>query len=118
MTPEIAEKKKYLLHWMYDFIADEEEDEPAYLKKDVDECDHILTEFINCVNGSEHKTDFVWLASQIEAMVKNLNDLNTRLDNQLIETDQREDLCALVTLVMQHAGHNYEGDITEMWRKW
>ncbi len=116
MTPEIAEKKKYLLHWMYDFIIDEEE--PAYLKKDVDECDHLLIDFIDCVETSEHKADFTWVASQVEALVKNLNDLNARLENQLIETDQREDLCALVALVMQHAGHSYEGDITEMWRKW
>ncbi|WP_053980025.1 hypothetical protein [Marinagarivorans algicola] len=116
MTPEIAEKKKYLLHWMYDFILDDEE--PAYRKKDVDECDQLLTDFIHCVDTDENKKDFTWVASQVEALVKNLNELNEKLEYQLIETDQREDLCALVALVMQHAGHDYEGDITEIWRKW
>jgi len=116
MNSEIEEKKKYLLHWMYDFIEDE--DEPAYLKKDVDECDGILTSFINEVDGSESKVDFLWVSSKVESLVKTLNQLNEKHEHQLIETHQREDLCALILLVIQTAGHDCEDDITEQWREW
>ncbi|SFG29431.1 hypothetical protein [Neptunomonas qingdaonensis] len=116
MNTEIEEKKKYLLHWMYDFIEDD--DEPAYQKKDVDECDQILTAFINAVDGSEHKSEFAWISSQVERLVKTLNILNEKHQHQLLETHQREDLCALISLVIAHAGHDYEEDLTEQWREW
>lgn len=118
MNAEIEEKKKYLLHWMYDFIADEDEEEPAYQKKDVEECDQILTAFINAVASSEHKADFSWISSQVERLVKTLNMLNEKHEQQLIETHQREDLCALISLVVQNAGHVCDDDITAQWREW
>lgn len=116
MTPEIEEKKKYLLHWMYDFIEDD--DEPAYLKKDVEEFDQIVSSFIKEVEDSSERTNFVWVSSRVEALVKSLNELNLKHLNQLIETDQREDICALIRLVMENAGHDYKADITEEWREW
>lgn len=116
MNAQIEEKKKYLLHWMYDFIEDD--DEPAYQKQDVDECDQILTAFINSVAGSENKTDFSWISSQVERLVKTLNMLNEKHDHQLLETHQREDLCALIGLVITDAGHDYDEDLTEQWREW
>lgn len=118
MNAEIEEKKKYLLHWMYDFIADEDEEEPAYQKKDVEECDQVLTAFINTVANSEHKADFSWISSQVERLVKILNMMNEKHEHQLLETHQREDFCALISLVITHAGHDYEEDITEQWREW
>lgn len=118
MTPEIIEKKQYLLHWMLDFIADEDEDEPAYHKSDVDECDKIITAFIQTVESSQQKNDIVWLYHQVEILVKQLNTLNAKLEYQLIESHQREDLCALVALVVKQAGHDYDGDMTEQWREW
>ena len=116
MIQEIEEKKTYLLYWMYDFIEDD--DEPAYLKKDVEEFDQIITSFISEVNKNGRDSDFSWLSSKVEALVKTLNLLNAKHENQLIETDQREDICALIRLVMAHAGHACEEDITEAWREW
>ncbi|WP_293268227.1 hypothetical protein [Neptunomonas sp.] len=116
MNAEIEEKKKYLLHWMYDFIEDD--DEPAYLKTDVDECDEILTAFINAIDSSEQKSDFSWVSNQVERLVKTLNLINEKHENQLLETHQQEDFCALVSLVIKHAGHDYEDDLTEQWREW
>jgi len=116
MKSEILEKKTYLLHWMYDFIEDD--DEPAYLASDVLECDKVLTDFIDTVSGSSSHTDYAWVVSQVEAVVKELNVLNAKHAAQLIETDQREDICALIDLVMQNAGHKIEEDITEQWREW
>ncbi|MCJ8340318.1 MAG: hypothetical protein MJK10_17780 [Pseudomonadales bacterium] len=116
MTSEILEKKEYLLHWMYDFIEDD--DEPAYLASDVLECDKVLTKFINTLSESATKSDYAWVVCQVEAVVKALNVLNAKHANQLIETDQREDICALIALVIQNAGHGVEQDITEQWREW
>ena len=115
MNAEIKDKKKYLLHWMYDFIEDD--DEPAYLKEHVEECDQILTSFINKV-ASNSSSDFLWVSAQVESLVQKLNELNFKLDHQLIETDQREDICALIELVFQNEGHEYKEDITEAWREW
>ncbi len=105
MNSEIKEKKSYLLHWMYDFIEDD--DEPAYLVQHVEACDQILTSFINEVAKSQHKSEFSWLSAQIEDLVNKLNALNFKLDHQLIESDQREDICALVELIVRNAGHDY-----------
>ena len=116
MNAKIAEKKKYLLHWMYDFIDDD--DEPAYLKQHVEECDQLLTTFIKDVLSEDQNTEFSWVAKQVERLVRALNDLNLKLDHQLIEADQREDICALIVLVMKDAGHRYDGDISEQWRQW
>jgi len=116
MKSEILEKKAYLLHWMYDFIEDD--DEPAYLASDVLECDKILTDFINTLSESASKSDYLWVISQVESLVKTLNVVNAKHLNQLIETDQREDICALIDLVIQNAGHSAEQDITQQWREW
>ncbi|KZY29120.1 MULTISPECIES: hypothetical protein [unclassified Oleiphilus] len=116
MNSTIKEKKDYLLHWMYDFIEDDEE--PAYLAQHVEECDQLITAFIHDVTSNHQNNDFSWVSTQIESLVKKLNDLNFKLDHQLIETDQREDICALIKLVVQSAGHEYSEDITERWRTW
>ena len=116
MKAKIEEKKKYLLHWMYDFIEDD--DEPAYEKNDVDECDEVLTTFLNDVGTNPSRADFSWLSSKVEEMVKQLNDLNAKHEQQLIEADQRDDLCELVRLVIEDAGHTCDVDITEEWREW
>jgi len=113
---KIEEKKKYLLHWMYDFIEDD--DEPAYRKEDVDECNEILTTFLNEAGSNPNRSNFSWLSTQVEILVKQLNDLNAKHEQQLIETDQRDDLCSLIRLVLEDAGHPYDVDITEEWREW
>jgi len=116
MSSEIEDKKRYLLHWMYDFIEDD--DEPAYQVEDVEECDEILTTFIHRALNSEQRSDLAWLSSEIQTLVITLNRLNQKHAGQLIESDQREDLCALIALVIKHCGHRDQGDITEPWREW
>ena len=116
MNAEIEDKKTYLLHWMYDFI--EGEDEPAYLQEHIEECDQVLSSFIDDVANSHQRSDFLWVSAQVESLVKKLNELNFNLDHQLIETDQREDICALIKLVLQKAGHECKEDMTEKWREW
>ena len=118
MTSKIEEKKKYLLHWMYDFIEDD--DEPAYQASDVEAFDQIISSFILTVltADSEQKQNFEWISGQIENLVRTLNTLNKKHDSVLIETDQREDICALIDLVIEATGHISVGDITKTWREW
>jgi len=116
MTTEIEEKKKYLLHWMYDFIEDD--DEPAYQIIDVEEFDVIITSFIKDIAADNQRSNFTWVSSKVELLVKTLNVLNQKHDKQLIETDQRQDICALISLVIEQAGHEGNDDITEQWREW
>jgi len=47
------------------------------------------------------------------------NKLNGECDYSLIETDQREDLCELITSAADHAGlESSVYDIIEEWRDW
>lgn len=118
MTSKIEEKKKYLLHWMYDFIEDD--DEPAYQASDVEEFDQIISVFIITVLtvDAEKKQNFTWIAGKIECLVKSLNELNNKHDNLLIETNQREDICELIDFVIEESGHSPLDDITKQWREW
>jgi hypothetical protein len=116
MNQEIAAKKQYLLYWMYDFIEDD--DEPAYLSQDVAEFDRIISSFIKEVAESSERSNFTWVSSTVKNLVEELNELNSKHGHQLIETDQREDICALISLVIQDAGHDYPADMTEEWREW
>ena len=116
MKPEIKEKKTYLLHWMYDFIEDD--DEPAYLPQHVEECDQLLTCFINEVANNSKRSEFFWVSQQIEQLIKQLNELNFKLDHQLIESDQRDDICDLITLVVKDAGHAFNEDLSERLNIW
>jgi hypothetical protein len=116
MKSKIKEKKDYLLHWMYDFIEDD--DEPAYLPQHVEECDQLLTSFIDEVANNANKSDYSWLTSRIEQLIKQLNELNFKLDHQLIESDQRDDISDLLKLVVEDAGHHYKEDLSANLQVW
>ena len=54
----------------------------------------------------------------VNAAVVKLNTLNDRCDGVLIETDQHEQLCALIIAAAQRAGLvSEEYDITAEWRE-
>lgn len=116
MKPEIKEKKAYLLHWMYDFIEDD--DEPAYLPQHVAECDQLLSSFITDISGSAQKSDYSWICDQVKQLVAQLNTLNFKLDHQLIESDQRDDIRDLLKLVVEDAGHTFQEDLIDALQIW
>lgn len=116
MNSNIEETKKRLLYWMIDFILDD--DDPSYTKEDVAECDSIITNFISEVDNSSKKSDYSWVVSKVKTLVLLLNAFNEKHDYTIIETDQREDICALIALVIENAGHKINHDITEEWREW
>lgn len=116
MNAEIEATKKDVLYWMLEFIEDD--DEPPYSKSDVEECGAILSSFIEAVERSDEKADFQWVKSKVKELVLVLNDFNEKHDHTIIETDQRESICDLISQVIVNAGHQVAEDITEEWREW
>ena len=48
-----------------------------------------------------------------------MNELNHRTGHDLIETDQREEICAFIIKAGAIMGFNAEGqDVTDQWREW
>ena len=57
--------------------------------------------------------------SLVKITVEALNELNESTEFQLIETDQREDICEIIIRGRHLRGYNdMEDDITGEWREW
>jgi hypothetical protein len=65
MNDKIETTKKDILHWMIEFIEDD--DEPPYRKSDVEECDSMLSDFIVAVARSEEKSNFQWWSQRLKS---------------------------------------------------
>jgi hypothetical protein len=88
----------------------------VYSQEDIESCLAIVDRYLAKVSkGSLPKNQII---KAVELAVVELNVLNENCDGNLIETDQREDLCALILGAAQQAGLDTEEDITEMWREW
>ena len=116
MNLAIEAQRKKISYWMLEYIKDN--DEPPYTSLDVDECNTILGKFIESVSFSDNKSDLEWVKSEVKGLVIALNEFNEKNDHTVIETDQREGICALINQVMVYAGHSVTDDITEEWREW
>ena len=103
---------------MYDYLIPEDDDEmegfvPAYDKKDVRACGEILMEFVNALERA--KGDGGEIMEQVKRVVLALNE---RCEYELIETDQREDICDYIIAAVNAAGLKTGEDVTEEWREW
>lgn len=112
MKMEIEER---ILASMYEYIEDFEGDTP-YTEENVKECGVILEKFVSHLE--DVKSDEKTILACIKITVEELNELNKRLNEELIETEQREDLCEFILEVAINAGLKAEEDITEEWREW
>ncbi|MCM8529177.1 MAG: hypothetical protein NE327_21825 [Lentisphaeraceae bacterium] len=114
MNSEIAKLKSIITDSMYNYM--EEYGGVSYSQVHVEECKTILDTFIN--SFSNNNLDIEESLLKVEEVVLALNELNSRCDSELIETDQREDICKLIDLVLESAGHKFDFDTTEVWREW
>jgi hypothetical protein len=88
----------------------------AYNASHIAECDAILVAHVAAVRGAGDRD--VALA-RVRETVLLLNALNGRCGGSLIETDQREDICAFIPRGGYLCGFNGEDeDVTEEWREW
>ncbi|MBI1837591.1 MAG: hypothetical protein HYR91_10040 [Flavobacteriia bacterium] len=88
----------------------------SYDKKDVEKCMHIIDDYIIHIEKAESKKEAMLL---VEKTVKLLNDINEKCGEELIETEQREDIAEIIILSGSFKGFNSrDEDITEEWREW
>jgi hypothetical protein len=91
--------------------------EPGYTGADIGECGRILDACLASLARAAHGDDEAVTAAVREATVA-LNVLNARCNHHLIETDQREHLCALLGQAAIARGVGSGEDLTEPWREW
>lgn len=98
---------------------DEEFDEDRvlyYSEDDIERCRKLLVDFVTSVETASNWQEAVVC---VKKAVIALNKLNEECRGQLIETDQREEICHLLVTATHLRGFNAEKtDITYEWRKW
>ena len=105
--------KLRLADGMISFMAD---GDVGYTKRDVEVCIQILDDFTDSISICGDRNAAM---ESVKATVLKLNDLNERAGEDLIETDQREDICEYIIKAGALLGFNTEDeDVTEEWREW
>ncbi len=95
----------------------------------VDITERLLKNFVVSVEQcSPSATDFPQVMQHIEALVNTLNKVNEDFDHSVIETDEREELCAFIDEVIIARGIDIEAlaasqncgrhELTDQWRDW
>jgi len=88
----------------------------SYSEDDIDKCRDILTSHAEAL---ELVTDRASALELVKSTVIRLNRLNEDAGQDLIETDQREEICCFIIKAGAIMGFNSEGeDVTEQWREW
>ena len=91
----------------------------TYTEVHVAQCDAVLTDYLEAVQAESVRNDPVKIMAAVQQAVESLNDLNDRCGRSLIETDAREEICALIQSAAKRAGLSCdEVDITDEWRDW
>jgi hypothetical protein len=90
--------------------------EASYSEEDIDRCRDIL---ISHAKALELVKDRAGAIDLVKATVLELNKLNQGAGEELIETDQREEICGFIIKAGAIMGFNSEDeDVTEEWREW
>ena len=91
----------------------------GYEQADIDRCARIIDGLLAALEDVPRGKKNEAILKAVKAAVVKLNRLNDRCDGSLIETDQREQLCALIIAAANRAGLVSDVyDITEEWREW
>jgi len=118
---ELNEIKNKVIQGMFSYLEQIDDDnfDPGYTKDDVNKCSEILTMYLSSVLASEIHGNAFKILDLVKSTVVSLNELNDDCDYNLIETDQREAICELISSAAEKAGlESEENDITEEWREW
>src|SRR5437867_10707516 len=88
----------------------------SYSEDDIDRCRAIL---VSHAEALEHAKDRTAALELVKSTVTQLNTLNRDAGQDLIETDQREEICGFIIRAGAIMGFNSEAeDVTEEWREW
>lgn len=118
MADQLTELKDEVIEGMVSFMTPTDDDPDfaaGYTQEHVDRCGDILDKFISSVKALLPKNKVM---EAVKATVLALNTLNDEAGGALIETDQREEICALIIAGANQAGLETDEDITEEWREW
>ncbi|MGZ8218599.1 hypothetical protein [Methylomagnum sp.] len=130
MNREIAELKQSLIKDMTDYMnfggAEDERDpdydpdfDAGYTQEHIDRCGEIIDHHLSALAKAPDAGRHQYIMNAVKAAVLELNKLNEECEGGLIETDQREQLCELITVAANQAGLvSDEEDITGEWREW
>ncbi|MET0945162.1 MAG: hypothetical protein ABWY22_07125 [Flavobacterium sp.] len=89
---------------------------PDYTEKDVNQCVIILHNYILEIAKSNSKKDGIEI---IKSKIQELNELNKKCGDQLIETGEREQIAEIIISAGYKKGYNQKDeDVTEEWREW
>jgi hypothetical protein len=91
--------------------------EPGYTGADIGECGRIVDACLAGIARADKGDEAAVTAAVREATLA-LNELNARCNHHLIETDQREHLCALFGQAAIARGVGSGEDLTAPWREW
>ncbi len=99
-----------------EFKAEAEIDD--FTDEDIEQCSVLLDSYLEALAAMDSPTDEA-IMEQVEKLILALNDLNEQTDYAMIETGEREAICALVQESAIAFGlQEYGDDITEDWREW
>ena len=96
----------------------DEDEECPFTKEDVAKCEAILTHYLESLAALSDPTDEAIMGCVREAVLA-LNQLNEDTDYGMIETEERENIWALIQTSAVACGlQNPADDITDEWREW
>ncbi len=88
----------------------------SYSENDIDRCRTVL---VSHAEALEQVKDRAAALALVKSTVTQLNVLNRDAGEDLIETDQREEICQFLIKAGAIMGFNSEDeDVTEEWREW
>ena len=112
--PQLQRSLALLTGGMLDYLV--HADSCSYTEEEVDRCRDILTAHAEALDLAQNREEALKL---VQATVERLNHLNEGAGGELIETDQREEICDFLTKAGAIKGFNGEHeDVTEPWRQW
>jgi hypothetical protein len=112
-TAELKEIKEALIKGMLDYRAD---GRASYTEADVEKCRRLLDQHLVAISVARDRNA---ANACVKATVLKLNELNEKAGYELIETDQREDICKYIIRAGALLGFNGASeDVTEEWRAW
>ncbi|WP_426329172.1 hypothetical protein [Pedobacter sp. R-06] len=89
---------------------------PSYTMDDINSCETILKQYLADMLTSKNKKAGMKI---VKKTILTLNKLNSKTQETLIETGEREQIAEIIILAASRKGYNsVDEDITEEWRQW
>jgi hypothetical protein len=90
--------------------------QPSYTMDDINNCEIIIKRYLTDIQSSKNRSDGMAI---VKTAILELNRLNNKTQETLIETGEREQIAEIIILASSSKGYNtVDEDITEEWREW